>query len=153
MKFSKLIKKKPFLNKTLIICGGTKGIGRETAIWISKLGGNVCLVARGNGTLEETANECKKHKISENQFVSTIACDATKIEKLKPLFDAFIKEHGVPDYLLNVVGYALPKYLQDYTIEDYRNNMEINYYGQIVPSTILLPYFIKERKIVISDFF
>lgn len=146
MKLEKLIEKKPFLNKTVIFCGASKGIGKEAAILISKLGGNLCLIARGIEKLEETANECIQNRLSEDQFIEHYACDTTDYEKLKPIFDKFIENHGVPDYLINNVGYALPKYLQDYTIDDYRNNMDINYYGQIVPSTILIPYFIEKRQ-------
>ena len=146
MKFKMLLKKKPFLNQNVIICGASKGIGKETAIKISQLGGNLCLIARGNGELETTAKECRSLKVSENQFVEIISCDTTQYDILKPLLEKFIQERGTPDYLINMVGFAIPKYIQDYTLDDYKHNMNVNYYSQLVPSMILIPHFIKEKR-------
>ena len=47
---------------------------------------------------------------------------------------------------MNFVGYAHPGYVQDLSLDDFRNNMDANYYGQLVPILILLPHFMKERK-------
>lgn len=43
--------------KTIIVTGASSGIGRETAILISKLGGNVVLVARNEERLQQTKNQ------------------------------------------------------------------------------------------------
>ena len=80
MKFNKLLEKKPFLNQNVIICGASKGMGKETAILLTKLGGNLCLIARGNGELETTANKFRNLKVSENQFLETIRCDTTQYD-------------------------------------------------------------------------
>ena len=58
----------------------------------------------------------------------------------------FVNGHGVPDYLINVVGYAYPQYVQELTLNDYRACMDINYYGQLVPILVLLPHFMAARK-------
>jgi short-subunit dehydrogenase len=82
----------------------------------------------------------------DSQFVETIACDTTNMERLQPFLTEFINHHGVPDYLINVVGYAYPQYVQELTLNDYRACMEINYYGQLVPILVLLPHFMAARK-------
>ena len=43
--------------KTIIVTGASSGIGRETAILISKLGGNVVLVARNDERLQQTKDQ------------------------------------------------------------------------------------------------
>ena len=48
--------------------------------------------------------------------------------------------------MINVVGYAYPQYVQELTLEDYKKCMEVNYYGQLIPTLILLPYFMAARK-------
>lgn len=140
------IKERPFTDKIAIVCGGSMGIGKETAREIVLLGGSVCLVARHPEPLENTARELEAIKRDQAQFVETIVCDATDEEKLKPLLAAFVAQRGVPDYLINSVGYARPKYVQDLTLDDFRQRMEVNYFGQLVPIHILLPYFIEARK-------
>ncbi len=138
--------KQPFSGKTTIICGGSKGIGKETAKEIVRLGGSVSIVARDQNILKEAAKEIEENKITESQFVETISCDATEMDALKPHFEDFIQKHGVPDFLINAVGFAYPKYVQDYSLDDFKNNMDINYYGQLVPTMILLPHFIEAKQ-------
>jgi 3-dehydrosphinganine reductase len=133
-------------NKTAVICGGSKGIGKETAREIVLLGGSVCIIARNVEPLGDAAREMKALVRQESQFVETIACDTTNMERLKPFLTEFVNEHGVPDYLINVVGYAYPQYVQELTLNDYRTSMDINYYGQLMPILVLLPHFMAARK-------
>jgi 3-dehydrosphinganine reductase len=66
--------------------------------------------------------------------------------KLKPLIEEFIQKHGIPDYLFNFVGYAFAQYLEKLTLEDFKNNMNANYYGQLIPTLIILPHFMDAKK-------
>ncbi len=142
----KLIQKQPFKGKTAILCGASQGMGKAIAKEFVKLGGSTLIIARRQEPLVKAAEEIKEFIKNDSQFVEHISCDATNLEKLKPILDKFVSNRGVPEYLFKVVGYALPKYFEEYTLEDFKNNMNINYYGQLVPSMIILPYFIKQRK-------
>jgi len=145
------INKQPLRNKIAVICGGSKGIGKETAKEIVRLGGSVCVIARHTGPLEAAAREMQDLAREDSQFVEVITCDATDMERLGPQLTNFVDRHGVPDYLLNVVGYAYPRYVQDLSLDDYRNAMDVNYYGQLVPTLLLLPHFISARKGYIAN--
>ena len=116
-----------------------------TAKEIAKLGGNVCIIARREERLREGVKEIEEIKANDSQFVEYIACDCTDMEKLKPLLDNFINKHGIPNYLINLVGAALPDYIENLTLKDYKWHMDLNYYGQLVPTLILLPYFMKAK--------
>jgi short-subunit dehydrogenase len=140
------LRRQPLKNKTAVVCGGSKGIGKETAREIVLLGGSVCIIARNAEPLEDAAREMKALVRQEAQFVETIACDTTNMERLQPFLTEFVNEHGVPDYLINMVGYAYPQYVQELTLNDYRVCMDINYYGQLVPILVLLPHFMAARK-------
>jgi 3-dehydrosphinganine reductase len=140
------IRRKPLKNKTAVVCGGSKGIGKETAKEIILLGGSVCVIARHSESLEVAAREMLDLVREDSQFVEVITCDATDMERLKPPLTEFVNRHGVPDYLINVVGYAYPQHVQELTLEDYRKCMEVNYFGQLIPTLILLPYFMAARK-------
>lgn len=145
------IKNQPFRNKIAVVCGGSKGIGKETAKEIVQLGGSVCVIARHLEPLEAAAREMQGLVREESQFVEVIACDATNMEELDPQLTDFIDRRGVPDYLINMVGYSYPQYVQDLSLADFRNAMDVNYYGQLVPILILLPYFITARKGYIAN--
>jgi 3-dehydrosphinganine reductase len=142
----KLIQKQPFRGKTLLVCGASKGIGKATAKEIVRLGGNVGIVARDPEVLHQAAQEIEAEKVSPTQFVEAIACDTTDMDALKPLFENFIDRHGVPDVLVSLVGYAYPEYVENFTLDDYKQSMDANYFGKIIPALILLPYFMEAKQ-------
>ncbi len=141
-----LIAKQPFKGKFAIIPGGSKGMGKATAKLFIQLGGSICIIARGMDALNKTQEECYKLKSEESQFVEIISCDTTDMDKLKPLITNVINKHKVPDYLFNFIGYAYAQYLEQLTLEDFKRNMDINYYGQLVPTLIVLPYFLESKQ-------
>ncbi|MFX0088096.1 MAG: SDR family NAD(P)-dependent oxidoreductase [Candidatus Hodarchaeota archaeon] len=141
-----LIEEQPFKGKIAIIPGGSKGMGKATAKNFVQLGGSVCIIARGMEALKETEEECNKLKSDNSQFVEIISCDTTDMDKLKPLLIDFIDKHRIPDYLFNFVGYAFVQYLEKLTLQDFKKNMNVNYYGQLVPTLIVMPYFMEARK-------
>lgn len=137
--------KSSFTGKTALICGGSKGIGREMGLEIVRRGGSVCLLARHEEPLLETA-QAARGLAGAGQVVEIIVGDATNMEQMRSLLDAYIGRRGVPDYLINAVGYAYPQYLEKLTLEDFRRNMEVNYYGQLVPILVLLPHLMAARR-------
>jgi len=141
-----LIAQQPFKGKFAIIPGGSKGMGKATAKLFIQLGGSICIIARGMDALNKTQEECYKLKSEESQFVEIISCDTTDMDKLKPLITDVINKHKVPDYLFNFVGYAYVQYLEQLTLEDFKRNMDVNYYGQLVPTLIVLPYFLEGKQ-------
>ncbi len=142
----KLIKNQPFKGKLAIIIGASTGMGKAIAKDFVLLGGSVFIIARRQNVLEEAAKEINNNISHESQFVEYISCDATNMENLKPILEDFVKNHGVPDYLFNLVGYAIPGYIEEYTLDDFKENMNENYYGQLIPSFIIIPFFMKEKK-------
>jgi 3-dehydrosphinganine reductase len=132
--------------KIAIICGGSKGIGKETAKEFVRLGASVCIIARDPDVLSNAAEEIKTQLQTNSQHVETIACDATDMQVLKPLIEKYIAEQGIPDYLINMVGYAYPQYLELLKLQDFQENMQENYYGQLVPTLVLLPHFLGAGK-------
>ncbi|NIM93924.1 MAG: SDR family NAD(P)-dependent oxidoreductase [Anaerolineales bacterium] len=140
------VKNQPLVEKTAVLSGASKGIGKETAKVFASLGGNVCVLARNREPLDTTATEIRAMIRRDDQFVEIIECDTTKMERLRPLLADFVDQHGVPDYLINLVGYAYPQYVQELSLDDYRKSMEANFYGQLIPTLILLPHFIDARR-------
>jgi 3-dehydrosphinganine reductase len=142
----KLIKMQPFKGKLAILIGASTGMGKAISKLLVSLGGSILMIARRQSVLEEAAEVVKKNISNETQFVEYISCDATSMEKLKPILEDFIKNHGTPDYLFNLVGRAITGYIEEYTLDDFKENMNTNYYGQLIPTLILIPFFTKERK-------
>lgn len=136
----------PLTGKTAILSGASKGIGKATAAEFASRGASVALIARHEGPLQETAEEIRASAQGPDQFVETIAVDATDSQALGPALTDFIDRHGVPDYLINLVGYAYPDYLPELSLQEFRDSMESNYFGQLIPTLMLLPHFMSARK-------
>lgn len=137
------IEQQPFAGKSAIIAGGSQGIGLAVAKEVVRLGGSVCIVAIGS--LAEAKKEVESLRVSESQFVETVLCDTTDMDTLAPLLDEHIERCGVPDYLFNFVGYAYAQYVEQLRLDDFKQNMNVNYYGQLVPTLAILPYYLRKR--------
>ncbi|MBD3254164.1 MAG: SDR family NAD(P)-dependent oxidoreductase, partial [Candidatus Lokiarchaeota archaeon] len=134
-----------FDGKIAVVSGGSKGIGKAIAKEISKLGGSVCVIARGLEGLKTTEEEIKELLDKEDQFVDIISCDTSDMDELKPPLLKFVQKRGVPDYLINVVGDNHPDYLENLKLEHFKKILNANYYTQLVPTLILLPHFMEEK--------
>lgn len=132
--------------RTAIVCGGSQGIGLATAAEIIRRGGSVALVARGNGNLQEAAGMLRSLTHDAAQFVDAIAGNAADRDDIEPKLEAFIDERGAPDYLINAVGYAQPDYLTNLGLDDYRRQMDANYFGQLIPTLVVLPHLLAARR-------
>jgi len=135
-----------FIEEVAFISGGSKGIGKETAKEIFNRGGSVCILARNEKELERSKREIESVRINKDQFVITMRGDASKKDEIQPLIEDFIRDYGVPDYLINAVGYAYPEYVQNYSLEDFKANMDVNYFGQLIPTMIFIQFFMREQK-------
>jgi 3-dehydrosphinganine reductase len=133
-------------DKTAVLVGASKGIGKETAKTLVSLGCSVCIIARHPETLESAAAEIRSLIRHQEQFVDTIQCDATDMEQIHPCLTEFVGRRGVPDYLVNLVGRANPRYVQETSLADYRDSIEANYFGQLIPTMVLLPALIEARR-------
>jgi 3-dehydrosphinganine reductase len=144
MSKSRWIKKQFFAEKSVMITGGSQGMGLAVAKDVVRLGGSVCMVAIEG--LEEAKKDVQLLRVRKSQFVESILCDTTDPGKLEPLLREYIERRGVPDYLFNFVGYAYAQYIENLRFDDFKQNMNVNYYGQLVPTLIILPYYLKNRR-------
>ncbi|TFG03693.1 MAG: SDR family NAD(P)-dependent oxidoreductase [Promethearchaeota archaeon] len=141
----KLIKKQPFKGKLALVCGGSRGIGKETAKLFVRLGGDVCIVARTLDILKETVEEIKKLKVNGSQIVELMSCDTSNLEQVDHLFNEFFKKFRIPDFLFNFVGISYPQYTDKFEFKDLKFHMDTNYYGQLIPIITILPHFLKKE--------
>jgi 3-dehydrosphinganine reductase len=132
-----------FDGKLVLVTGGSKGIGLAFAETVAGLGAGVCLVARGAAGLDAAKATVERARKRPGQIVETLACDTTDLEALRPLLTGMVERHGTPHFLVNCVGFARPGYLEDLDIDVYRRHIEVNYFGQLHPILVLLPFMLR----------
>jgi NAD(P)-dependent dehydrogenase (short-subunit alcohol dehydrogenase family) len=83
-----------FNGKSILITGGTHGIGKSTAILFSKLGGRVIVIGRN----EENAKKLIEESNGDIQFIKS---DLSSLESVKSLCERLDKEFTDVDVLIN----------------------------------------------------
>ncbi|MDP6821681.1 MAG: SDR family NAD(P)-dependent oxidoreductase [Dehalococcoidia bacterium] len=89
--------------RNALITGGSRGLGRQSAISLAREGANVAICARGQERLDETAAELRNHGGS----VVAINADMSLPEAAASVFAEAESALGSVDILINNVGGSL----------------------------------------------
>ena len=84
--------------KVAIVTGGSKGIGRATAMALAREGSDVSICARGVEDLEEAATEIRSET---GRRVLAVRADMTVPEDINHLVARTVDELGGVDILIN----------------------------------------------------
>ena len=113
-------------NKTAIVTGGTKGIGRGIAEALRREGVSVCIAARHQSEIDETIKELNQG--DEGRAIGFV-CDVRDYDQVRALVDYTVKELGGLDILVNNAGIGTFQKVEDTTPEDFRAVLETNVFG------------------------
>ncbi|HEX9251504.1 MAG TPA: SDR family NAD(P)-dependent oxidoreductase, partial [Ignavibacteriaceae bacterium] len=91
-------------DKVIIITGANKGIGKETAKEIAKLGAKVYMACRSLDSANEAREEIIKETKNENVFVKKL--DLASLDSIKEFATSFKNEEAKLDVLINNAGIA-----------------------------------------------
>jgi 3-oxoacyl-[acyl-carrier protein] reductase len=86
-----------FKGRKVVVCGGSRGIGRSIALGFARAGAAVSICARSPGPLEETRQEIAAF----GQAAHAAACDLGKAEAVKGYVAAAAQALGGIDVLIN----------------------------------------------------
>ncbi len=114
------------MSKSILVTGGTKGIGKAIILRFAKEGFNIFTCSRNQQELDELKKEIQK-SFPEIQ-VSVIKADLSKREEVAA-FAAFVKKIGTPDVLVNNTGVFLPGSIHDEPEGNFELMMETNLFS------------------------
>ena len=109
-------------NKTAIVTGGTKGIGRAIAEALCREGISVCIAARKQSEIDQTVS-----KLGGN--TTGFVCDVRDYDQVKALIGYTVKELGGLDILVNNAGIGIFETVAETSPEDFRAVLETNLFG------------------------
>lgn len=124
-----------FKNKTVIITGGSEGVGAATARRFANAGANLLLAARGKKKLEEVAEELRS--ITK---VEILAMDVADADACVNLFKKATFEFGQVNVLVNNAGYHERGLVAAVGAEDLGTMIDVNLKAPIILSRLALPY-------------
>lgn len=122
-------------NKTAVITGGTKGIGKATVIEFLALGAKVIFTSRTEADIIALTEELGNN----GNEVYGLVSDVSKKSDLHQLKNFTEEKFGSLDILVNNAGINIRKAALDYTEEEYQKVLRINLTAPFLLSRLLFP--------------
>ena len=124
-----------FKDKTVIITGGSEGVGAAAARLFAEAGANLLLVARSKKKLEVIAEELR-----EVTQVEIFAMDVSDADACVDLFKKANFEFGRVDVLINNAGFHERGPVETVDVADLGKMVDVNLRAPIMLTRIALPY-------------
>ncbi|MCL5247487.1 3-ketoacyl-ACP reductase [Cellulophaga sp. 20_2_10] len=124
-----------------LITGGSRGLGKATAIALAKEGVAIAITGRNKETLEATVTEIKALGVDATYAVFDVG-NQTEVKKgIKSIFDAF----GSIDILVNNAGIAAFGSFNDMEADQWAQIMQTNVMGVYYVTKEILPHLIEKN--------
>ena len=131
-----------FSEKTAVVTGGSRGLGRAICLELARGGANVMLCYAGN---EAAANETVAACESLGAKAVAIRCDVSKEDEVKALMDAALKTFGRIDILVNNAGITRDGLLMMMKPEDFDAVIAANLRGAFLCMKAVARQMVKQR--------
>ena len=141
-------------NKTAIITGSGRGIGKETAILLYKKGLNVVICSRTQTEIDSTVKEIKqieKTSIVNDNIVIGIRCDVSNSFEVGYLIKSTIDKFKSIDILVNNAGIVYVKKLIETTEDEWDKTIDINLKSSYLCTRATLTFMMKDNRGVIIN--
>ncbi|GAA0906792.1 MULTISPECIES: oxidoreductase [Streptomyces violaceusniger group] len=115
--------------KTALVTGASSGIGEATALKLHELGYTVYGAARRTDRLQKLAD----------RGIRPLAMDVTDDDSMRAGIEKITAETGRIDVLVNNAGYGSYGALEDVSLDEARYQFEVNVFGAIRLTQLVLP--------------
>jgi 3-oxoacyl-[acyl-carrier protein] reductase len=139
-----------FERKVALITGAGTGIGREMAIAFAREGARVCVAARREALLEETASLAEA---AGGMRPLVVPMDLTAEAEVDATVDRATRELGGLDFVISNAAYAgTDLHVWEQTLENWNQVLATNLTGQFLVARASLRHMIPQRSGVILTF-
>lgn len=136
-------KEKNIMCKTIIVTGGSKGIGAEIVRQLAKQGHQVVL----NYNHSETeAKQIKAELEQRKKQIEIFKADVSRREEVKKLVEFTLEKYGTIDVLINNAGIAQTKLFTDITDKDWNKMIQNNLNSVFYCTQETLPTMLHNKK-------
>lgn len=132
------------MNKTVLITGSSRGIGKATAIEFAKNNYNIIINYVSN---DKKAKELKDYIINTyNVDVMLAKADVSKEDEVKEMVSNAIKKFNTIDVLISNAGIAIDTTFKDKTVENFKRILDVNLVGAFIVSKVVSKYMFEQKK-------
>ena len=125
-----------FSEKTAVVTGGSRGLGRAICLELARGGANVVLCYAGN---EAAANETVAACEALGAKAAAIRCDVSKEDEVKALMDAALKTFGRIDILVNNAGFGISGAVEFTDTAEAQRLLDVNFFGMVNMNRQVVP--------------
>lgn len=129
-------------NKKAIITGGSRGLGKATALAFANEGIDVAITGRNENKLKETVAELKALGVQATYSVF----DVSNYDAVKKGIQEIIDTLGTVDILVNNAGIAAFGSFNDMPVADWSQIIQTNVMGMYYVTKEVLPYLIAKNE-------
>jgi short-subunit dehydrogenase len=125
-----------FANRTVLITGGSRGLGLAIARRLADEGARLWLVARSPQALDEAAEELRERGAP---FVETIAADLRHEAEIDRVVERVLRAGDIVDVLINNAGVIEVGPFEHTRIEDFEDSLRTHFWAPLHLIRKLLP--------------
>jgi NAD(P)-dependent dehydrogenase (short-subunit alcohol dehydrogenase family) len=130
-----------FRDKSILITGGSSGIGRATALRLAQYGARVALAARNREALEGVREEIRR----AGGTALAAPTDVTDAEQVRQAVEATVSAFGKLDILIASAGLSMRAYFDGSLLEALERVMRVNFFGTLYATHFAFPH-VKKTK-------
>ena len=120
-------------NKTIIISGASRGIGRATALLLAQNGANIVATARN-------ADELGTLETEGNGKIAVVPGDVASETDMQLVIQTALDRFGRIDVVINNAGVGLFKNVDEISLDEWNSTMATNVTGTFVLTKAALPH-------------
>ena len=122
-----------FQHKSVVVTGGTSGIGKALAIAFLQAGAKVSVCGRRESALAALRDEV------QNPLLHTFAADVGREADCKAFIDSVLEKYGGIDILINNAGVSMRALFREVEVDVLKTLMDINFWGTVYCTKFALP--------------
>jgi len=131
--------------QTVVITGGSSGIGLDIALAYSKKGANIVLLARNQARLDSAVDECKALATDTSQKILAFSVDVANKEQMAATVADIKSQVNVPDVLVLSAGIVASERFLEQSDDGFDAIMQTNVSGSRAVARAFLPDMVAKR--------
>src|SRR4051794_24270517 len=137
---ARLLSQKPggynFEGRSVLITGGTRGLGLVIARLLAREGANITILARDPSEVTRAVEDFA----AQGAQVLGFPCDVTRKEEAEEAVARAVERYGKLDVLINNAGVIQVGPLDHMTLHDFRSAMDVHMWGPLYLMLAAIPH-------------